>query len=1357
MGAARSLWRVPVWAGLVVCLALAACSTAFAATRTVSVQDTQFVDPISGTSTTNISADDNITWSWGAGTAVIHTTTSGACLPCTGDGRWGSASQTTGTFTVPVGTFSAPGPYPYFCAVHTTLMTGVVNVSPGALHHFNVAASVATTTAGNSFNVTVTAKDQFNNTITSYAGTVHFVSSDGTATLPANNTLISGTRTFTGVVLRTAGVQSITVNDTIQTSKTGSDTVTVNPAAASQLILTGPASSAAGDAFLVTVIARDAFNNLATGYGGTVHFTSSDGAATLPADSTLISGQRTFSVTLATTGSRTVTATDTINGALTDSISVTVTAATCSTTFTNPAAITINDAGVVPPAAPYPSTISVAGLNQSVTGLTVTLNGLNHTFGRDIDVLLVSPGGQKMVIMSDSGGDNVVSNATITLDDSAASPLPAVFGSALVSGTFRPTNNVDQADTFPAPAPAGPYADPAPTGSATLALTFNGAVANGTWSLYITDDQGGGTGSVTSGWSLTFAAAPRTFCNPAPVAIPIVGASALYPSPVTVSGLDGTVKDVTVKLNGYSHTFPNDVDVLLVGPGGAKKMIVMADSGGGFDIVNGVVSLNDSAATLLPDNTLALVSGIYRPADHPGGVDTFPAPAPAAPYADPTPTGTATLGTTFDNIDPNGTWNLYVVDNVGGDSGNIATGWALSFDLFFNTTTALSSNINPSIWGQVVTFTADVTSTGPGTPSGTVTFKDGPVTLGAPQTLVRGSTTLPFGALNAGVHNITATYNGDANFNPSTSSTVVQTVNPASTTTALGSSLNPSIFGQSVTFTATLSEGAPGTPTGTVTFLDGVATLGTGTLNGSGVATFTTSTLAGGSHSITAVYATTGNFAGSTSPVVVQTVNKAATTIAVTSGTNPSTYSGSVTFTATVSDSTAAVPTGNVTFKDGLATLGTTALNGSAQATLTISTLTGGSHSITAVYAGDANFNTSTSSAITQTVNKATPTASVISFQNPSTFSQDVPFRADVLAVGSGVTPTGNVTFKDGLATLGTAAVQLDGTSLFNIATLGGGNHNITAVYNGDGNYNTATSSILVQQVTAADTSTALGSSLNPSTFSQSVTFTATVTSFAGTPAGTVTFKDGLATLGTTALNGAGIATFITSTLGGGPHSITAVYNGNANFLTSTSSLVTQTVNKASTSTARSSSLNPSQFAQSVTFTATVTSSGGTPAGTVTFKDGLATLGTTSLNGAGVATFSTSSLAVGSHSITAVYNGNANFSTSTSPALTQTVNQASTTVALSATKSTTHFRESVTFMVTVIPSTAGTPTGTVTFFDGATQMGTPVSLDGSGQAQITVNGLIVGRHLITAQYSGDVNFPANSSVPMEHNQSPKPH
>jgi Big-like domain-containing protein/peptidase M28-like protein len=192
----------------------------------------------------------------------------------------------------------------------------------------------------------------------------------------------------------------------------------------------------------------------------------------------------------------------------------------------------------------------------------------------------------------------------------------------------------------------------------------------------------------------------------------------------------------------------------------------------------------------------------------------------------------------------------------------------------------------------------------------------------------------------------------------------------------------------------------------------------------------------------------------------------------------------------------------------------------------------------------------------------------------------------------------------------------------------------------------------------ATATTTTLSSSPNPSTFGQSVTFTANVTSGAGVPTGTVTFKDGTSTLGTSALDGMGHATFTTSTLSVASHSITAVYGGDANFNGSTSAIVTQTVNKDGTTATVTSSLNPSRRNQAVTFTATVVGNApGTaiPTGTVTFKNGTRKLGTASLNGAGQASFTTSSLAVGTHQITAVYGGSSNFLTSTSAALVQTV------------------------------------------------------------------------------------------------------
>src|SRR5207248_5800860 len=127
---------------------------------------------------------------------------------------------------------------------------------------------------------------------------------------------------------------------------------------------------------------------------------------------------------------------------------------------------------------------------------------------------------------------------------------------------------------------------------------------------------------------------------------------------------------------------------------------------------------------------------------------------------------------------------------------------------------------------------------------------------------------------------------------------LAQTVNQASTTTAVTSSANPSVFGQPVTFTATVSAVAPGVgiPTGTVTFRDGGNTLGTATLT-NGTATFTTTTLSVASHVITAVYGGDSNFATSTSAALTQTVNQASTTAAVTSSVNPSGPGQSVTFT----------------------------------------------------------------------------------------------------------------------------------------------------------------------------------------------------------------------------------------------------------------------------------------------------------------------------------------------------------------------------------------------------------------------------------------------------------------------------
>jgi hypothetical protein len=480
------------------------------------------------------------------------------------------------------------------------------------------------------------------------------------------------------------------------------------------------------------------------------------------------------------------------------------------------------------------------------------------------------------------------------------------------------------------------------------------------------------------------------------------------------------------------------------------------------------------------------------------------------------------------------------------------------------------------------------------------------------------------------------------------------------TTTDLTSSPNPSTFGQSVTFTATVTpRSGTGTPTGTVTFEDGTTTIGIGTLNASGQATLTTSSLTTGVHRITAVYSGDATFKSSTSsPPLRQTVTQAGTSTALTSSLNPSAVGQAVTFTATVTPASGSgTPTGSVTFMDGTTAIGTGTLNASGQASFTTSSLSAGSHSITAVYGGDSNFTGSTSPVLTQVVGKTGTSTALTSSLNPSAVGQAVTFTATVTPASGSGTPTGTVTFKDGTTTLGT--VPLSGTTaVLATSSLAVGSHSITATYSGDATFAPSTSPVLTQvvkEVSATATTTTLASSVNPSTFGQSVTFTATVVANngSGTPTGTVTFMEGPTTLGTGTLSG-GQATFTTSSLVAGNHTVTAIYGGDANSASSTSPALTQVVNQAPTATALASSVNPSNVDQAVTFTATVTSGSGTPTGSVTFKDGATAIGIATLS-AGAAAFTTSSLTLGTHTITASYGGAAGFVASTSPALTQTV------------------------------------------------------------------------------------------------------
>lgn len=164
--------------------------------------------------------------------------------------------------------------------------------------------------------------------------------------------------------------------------------------------------------------------------------------------------------------------------------------------FANPASISIPSVGV---ATPYPSSISVSGITGTVTKVTASLFGISHTFPSDVDILLVGPAGQKVILMSDADGGTDIVNVNLTFDDAG----PAI-GTTVISGTFRPTN-VGTGDTFAAPAPAAPY-------GAALA-DFNGTNPNGTWSLFVVDDASGDVGTIAGGWSLSFQTADPVCCS----------------------------------------------------------------------------------------------------------------------------------------------------------------------------------------------------------------------------------------------------------------------------------------------------------------------------------------------------------------------------------------------------------------------------------------------------------------------------------------------------------------------------------------------------------------------------------------------------------------------------------------------------------------------------------------------------------------------------------------------------------------------------------------------------------------------------------------------------------------------------
>lgn len=837
-----------------------------------------------------------------------------------------------------------------------------------------------------------------------------------------------------------------------------------------------------------------------------------------------------------------------------------------------------------------------------------------------------------------------------------------------------------------------------------------------------------GIGWLVLGAPAALADGPTTFNNTTTIAIPATGSAnqtgpaSPYPSPITVSGMAGAVTQVSVRFSGLTHSALNDIDAMVVAPGGAN-LVVLSDIGDPNTLAfanNATLTFADSGAGSVPTGNVS--TGTYKPTNN-GGGDAFPAPAPA-------PSSQTTLAGAFTGINPNGTWNLYAVDDTTGDTGTMSGGWSLIITTEVAadpTTTTVTTSGTPSTTGDSVTFTATVKAGGTAVTTGTVQFSDAGTPIGGPAALnAAGVATRATATLAEGTHELVATYSGATGFLASNGN-VSQRVDNATTVTG-----NTFCNTGPLTFPA-VGASQPYPSNVTVSGLGGRVTKVTATLKAlSHTAPIDFDVmLAGPTPSRNVMLLSDVGGQNPVSNLTVTFDDDAASSVPtpITSGTFRPTDSD-----ADSPDAAFPAPAPVVSSATALSTFDGISANGQ-WSLWAVDDASGDTGSITGGWC--------------VTITSQVPTTTTVATApNPSTFGQTVTFTATVATAG-GPANQGSVQFTDGGSAIG-GPVPVDGAGKATLTTaaLAVGTHAIAGNYTGAGNL--ADSSGSASQVVAkAPTATGLTSSLNPSDVGQSVTFIATVTS-GGSPvtAGTVQFSDGGGNLGAAVLVAAdGTATFTTSALTAGTHSVTAGYAGTATLAASTSTALDQVVAKLVTATGLGTSLNPSQFGQSVTLTATVTS-GGSPvtAGSVTFTDSGASIGAAVPVAAdGTATLTTSALGVGTHPILATYSGTSTLATSSSDQLDQVVGLLATTTSLTSGPNPADVGQDVTFTATVSAAGAPVTSGAVQFSDGGTPIGGPVTMAADGTAELSTAGLAVGSHTITATFVGTAELATSTS------------
>lgn len=477
----------------------------------------------------------------------------------------------------------------------------------------------------------------------------------------------------------------------------------------------------------------------------------------------------------------------------------------------------------------------------------------------------------------------------------------------------------------------------------------------------------------------------------------------------------------------------------------------------------------------------------------------------------------------------------------------------------------LVSSENPAYTGQSVTFTVNVAQAyGTIVPTGAIQFTSNGINIGTPINLVEGQASYTTSSLPSGTDSIVANFTSTNTSINSGAATLVQTVNINVPVITLISSVNPSVAGQLVTFNVVVAQ-AQGAliPTGTIQFTINGAALGMPITLVSGTASVSSNSLPNGVDTIVASFTSSSvNFANG-SATLVQTVNINVPVIGLTSSLNPSNYGQDVTFNVTIGQAPGApVPSGTVQFTMNGNALGTpyTLINGTAG--YATNNLPAGKDVITAIFTSANQFYASSSVSLTQTVNIDTPSITLSSSLNPSTYGQPVTFNAVIAQAAGTIQPAGSVQFfgtnGGGNIALTTPLLLVNGIATFSTSALTAGTWQISVVYTSTSPNFVSGEAALTQIVNKVTPIISITTSANPIFVTNPITLVGSVSGYA-TNIGTLTFYDGTTVLWSGAPAANGIELQLPN-LAVGAHLLSVSYSGNANVSAGTSTVINELV-----------------------------------------------------------------------------------------------------------------------------------------------------------------------------------------------------